>query len=144
MIRLAFESVGMQDTGSEVERLAVSIEASLRKQGGETVAVETVQDQVEESLMVAGHYEAAKRFILYRNERARARTAREQLLQHYENRPELDDVLKEIHQEFCEEEYGIQQLTAKFRTFSKDGHGDDLALGSLIKSAAELTTQWQG
>ena len=40
VIRLAFESVGMSDTASEVNRLAVSIEASLRAHGGETVAVE--------------------------------------------------------------------------------------------------------
>ena len=99
VIRLAFESVGMSDTEGEVARLAVSIESSLRAHGSEVVAVESIQDQVEESLMVAGHYEAAKRFILYRNERARARTAREQLLQHFENRPALDDVLKEIQQE---------------------------------------------
>lgn len=141
VIRLAFESVGMEETASEVERLAVSIEASLRRHGAEVVAVEQIQDQVEESLMVAGHYEAAKRFILYRNERTRARTAREHLMQHFEAKSALDSVLKEIQQEFTEEEYSIQQLTAKFRTFCKDGHGDDAALGCLIKSAAELTTR---
>ena len=59
VIRLAFESVGMSDTEGEVARLAVSIESSLRAHGGEVVAVESIQDQVEESLMVAGHYEAA-------------------------------------------------------------------------------------
>ena len=141
VIRLAFESVGMSDTASEVNRLAVSIEASLRAHGGDTVAVETIQDQVEESLMVAGHYEAAKRFILYRNERTRARAAREQLLQHFEDRAAVDVVLKEIQQEFAEEEYGLQQLTAKFRSFGKAGQSEETALNSLIKSAAELTTR---
>ena len=96
VIRLAFESVGMSDTEGEVARLAVSIESSLRAHQGETVAVESIQDQVEESLMVAGHYEAAKRFILYRNERARARASREHLLQHFADRPALDAVLKEL------------------------------------------------
>lgn len=141
VIRLAFESVGMSDTSSEVNRLAVSIEASLRAHGGDTVAVETIQDQVEESLMVAGHYEAAKRFILYRNERTRARAAREQLLLHFEDRAAVDTVLKEIQQEFAEEEYGLQQLTAKFRSFGKAGQSEENALNSLIKSAAELTTR---
>ena len=83
VIRLAFGSVGMTDTEGEVSRLAVSIEARLRSHGGAVVAVEYIQDLVEESLMVAGHYEAAKRFILYRNERSRARAVREQLLQHF-------------------------------------------------------------
>ncbi len=141
VIRLAFESVGMPDTEGEVSRLAVSIESRLRAHGSETVAVENIQDLVEESLMVAGHYEAAKRFILYRNERSRARAAREQLLQHFENRPAPDAVLKEIQQEFPEEEYALPQLTAKFRTFRREGTGDDAALGALIKSAAELTTR---
>ena len=141
VIRLAFESVGMSDTEGEVARLAVSIESSLRAHQGETVAVESIQDQVEESLMVAGHYEAAKRFILYRNERARARASREHLLQHFADRPALDAVLKEVQQEFPEEEYNLHQLTAKFRTFNKDGENDDAALACLIKSAAELTTR---
>lgn len=141
VIRLAFGSVGMTDTEGEVSRLAVSIEARLRAHGGAVVAVEYIQDLVEESLMVAGHYEAAKRFILYRNERSRARAVREQLLQHFENRPALDTVLKEVQQEFPEEEYDLHQLTAKFRTFSREGAGDDTALGGLIKSAAELTTR---
>ena len=131
----------MTDTEGEVSRLAVSIEARLRSHGGAVVAVEYIQDLVEESLMVAGHYEAAKRFILYRNERSRARAVREQLLQHFENRPALDTVLKEVQQEFPEDEYDLHQLTAKFRTFSREGAGDDTALGGLIKSAAELTTR---
>ncbi len=141
VIRLAFESVGMSDTEGEVSRLAMSIESSLRSHGGETVAVESIQDQVEESLMVAGHYEAAKRFILYRNERSRARVAREQLQQHFSDKPALNAELKAIQQEFPEEEYGLAQLTAKFRTFSKDGQNEDTALSCLIKAAAELTTR---
>ena len=141
VIRLAFGSVGMTDTEGEVSRLAVSIEARLRSHGGNVVAVEHIQDLVEESLMVAGHYEAAKRFILYRNERSRARAAREQLLQYFENRPALDAVLKAVQQEYPEEEYDLNRLTAKFRTFSREGAGDDAALGGLIKSAAELTTR---
>ena len=121
VIRLAFESVGMSDTAGEVSLLAMSIEAGLRAHGGEVVAVESIQDQVEESLMVAGHYEAAKRFILYRNERSRARAAREQLLQHFTDKPAMDAVLKEVQQEFPEEEYHLSQLTAKFRTFGQTG-----------------------
>ncbi len=141
VIRLAFESVGMSDTAGEVSRLAMSIEAGLRAHGGEVVAVESIQDQVEESLMVAGHYEAAKRFILYRNERSRARAAREQLLQHFTDKPAMDAVLKEVQQEFPEEEYHLSQLTAKFRTFGQTAKNDATALASLIKAAAELTTR---
>src|ERR1700722_20263434 len=45
-------------------------------QGGE-LEVEGIQDAVEEQLMVAGHVEAARRYILYREERRQARALRE-------------------------------------------------------------------
>ncbi|MBQ4614609.1 MAG: ribonucleoside-diphosphate reductase subunit alpha [Akkermansia sp.] len=141
VIQLAFESVGMNDTAAEAARLAMNIEARLRAHGNEVIAVESIQDQVEESLMVAGHYEAAKNFILYRNERSRARQAREQLLVNFTRKAELDAVLKEIQTDFPGEEYGLHALTGKYRTFGKSGQGEEAALGALIKAAAELTTR---
>ena len=141
VIQLAFESVGMSDTAAEASRLAMSIEARLRAHGSDVVAVESIQDQVEESLMVAGHYEAAKNFILYRNERTRARQAREQVLAYFDKMPELDSVLKEIQAEFTAEEYALPALTGKFRTFCKSGQSAEAALAALIKAAAELTTR---
>ena len=80
VIQLAFESVGMNDAGAEVTRMSADIEDKLLARGEELVPVESIQDLVEAELMLAGHYEAAKSFILYRNERSRARAAREQLL----------------------------------------------------------------
>ncbi|MBR1981553.1 MAG: ribonucleoside-diphosphate reductase subunit alpha [Akkermansia sp.] len=141
VIRLAFESVGMTGKGDEIRRLTLGIEAGLQKQGEETVAVESIQDQVEESLMVAGHYEAARSFILYRNGRSRARAAREQVLEHFADRQGVEQVLKEIQADFPDEEYALPQLSAKFRSFCKSGQGDEAALGALIKAAAELTTR---
>ena len=141
VIGLAFESVGRGDAAAEAARLAAGIEQQLLAQGEELVAVESIQDLVEASLMVAGHYEAAKSFILYRNERSRARAAREQLLSHFTRREELEGTLKELQKEFPEEEYALPQLTARFRSFSKAGQSDEAALASLIKAAAELTTR---
>ena len=141
VIRLAFESVGMQDAAAETTRLAADIEGTLLGNGEEVVAVESIQDQVEAALMVTGYYEAAKNFILYRNERSRARAAREQLLGHFADRAALESVLKELQQEFPEEEYALPQLTARFRSFSKSGQSDEAGLGCLIKAAAELTTR---
>ena len=141
VIRLAFESVGRSDAAAEAVRLAAGIETQLQAQGEEQVAVESIQDLVEASLMVAGHYEAAKSFILYRNERSRARAAREQLLSHFQNRESLESTLKELQKEYPEEEYALPQLTARFRSFSKTGQSDETALTSLIKAAAELTTR---
>ncbi len=139
VIRLAFESVGMQET--EVKQLTADTEGNLLSRGEEIIAVESIQDQVEASLMVAGHYEAAKSFILYRNARSRARAAREQLLGYFTQREALENTLKELQKEFTEDEYALPQLTARFRSFSKNGQSDEAGLSSLIKAAAELTTR---
>ena len=139
VIRLAFESVGMQDT--EVKQLTADTEGNLLSRGEEIIAVESIQDQVEAALMVAGHYEAAKSFILYRNARSRARAAREQLLGYFTQREALENTLKELQKEFTEDEYALPQLTARFRSFSKNGQSDEAGLSNLIKAAAELTTR---
>ncbi len=44
---------------------------------GEELEVERIQDAAEEQLMAEGHLEVARRYILYREERRRARAARE-------------------------------------------------------------------
>ncbi|MBQ8376234.1 MAG: ribonucleoside-diphosphate reductase subunit alpha [Akkermansia sp.] len=141
VIQLAFESVGMNDAGTEVSRMTADIEDKLLARGEELVPVESIQDLVEAELMLAGHYEAAKSFILYRNERSRARAAREQLLAQFEQRGELEQALRDIQREYPEEEYALPQLTARFRSFSKAGQSHEAALSSLIKAAAELTTR---
>ncbi len=141
VIQLAFDSVGKNEARTEVTRLTADIEEKLLTRNDEVVAVESIQDQVEAELMVAGHYEAAKSFILYRNERSRARAAREQLLSYFQSRESLESTLKELQKEYPEEEYALPQLTARFRSFSKAGQSDETALTSLIKAAAELTTR---
>ncbi|HUW98050.1 MAG TPA: ribonucleoside-diphosphate reductase subunit alpha [Acidiferrobacter sp.] len=44
-----------------------------RQPGGGTVHIEDIQDQVELALMRNGHHEAARRYVLYREQRAQAR-----------------------------------------------------------------------
>ena len=141
VIQLAFDSIEARDTADETRRLAAEIEGLLLSRGEDIAAVESIQDLVEAALMVAGHYEAAKSFILYRNGRSRARAAREQLLVPFSERAALEATLKEIQQEFPGEEYALPQLTARFRSFSKAGQSDEVGLTSLIKAAAELTTR---
>ncbi len=60
-----------------VEDLTTQVVAALtrRMPGGGTVHIEDIQDQVELALMRAGHHEVARRYVLYRDERARARAA---------------------------------------------------------------------
>ena len=141
VISLAFASVGKGQNADEVQHLATGIEAQLHSLGEEQIAVEHIQDIVEASLMLAGHYEAAKNFILYRNERSRARTAREQLLASLAPDEALEASLRALQREFPGEEYALPQLTARFRSYSKEGQNHDAALASLTKAAAELTTR---
>jgi ribonucleoside-diphosphate reductase alpha chain len=54
---------------------------------GEELEVEGIQDAVEEQLMRAGHLAIARRYILYRDERRRARFLRETLSQTAESPP---------------------------------------------------------
>ena len=46
-----------------------------RVPGGGTVHIEDIQDQVELALMRNGHHEAARRYVLYREQRAQARAS---------------------------------------------------------------------
>ncbi|MFI4862088.1 MAG: ribonucleoside-diphosphate reductase subunit alpha [Phycisphaerales bacterium JB063] len=57
---------------------AVIDAASSRDQTGAVLEVEGVQDLVEENLMRGGEFSVAKRFIVYREERSRARRLRQE------------------------------------------------------------------
>ncbi|MDX1251498.1 MAG: ribonucleoside-diphosphate reductase subunit alpha [Gammaproteobacteria bacterium] len=63
-----------------VEMLTRQIVDSLtrRMPGGGTIHIEDIQDQVELALMRGGEHKAARAYVLYREERARERAAREQ------------------------------------------------------------------
>ncbi len=146
VIRLAFESVNQSGAVEEVCRLAREVEERLPQEAA-AVPVEQVQDLVEEVLMVNGHYEAARSFILYRNGRRRLRAARTELLTYFANCPELDAELKSIQQEFGEDDYPLSRLSAKFRSFCTGEAAAAHAPALLTRAAAELTSrdapQWE-
>jgi ribonucleotide reductase alpha subunit len=56
---------------------AIAARVLSRAVRGEELEVEKIQDAVEEELMLSGRTEAARRYILYREERRRARALRE-------------------------------------------------------------------
>jgi ribonucleotide reductase alpha subunit len=70
------------DAQSNVKHCADTVATRIlsRAVKGEELEVEKIQDAVEEQLMLAGHVEAARRYILYREERRQARAIREQRL----------------------------------------------------------------
>src|SRR5258705_7962268 len=73
----AAASAGMRD---KVHALTQSVVQSLmrRHPAGGTFHIEDVQDQVELAMMRAGEHQAARSYVLYREERARERAKRAQ------------------------------------------------------------------
>ncbi|MBQ2380199.1 MAG: ribonucleoside-diphosphate reductase subunit alpha [Akkermansia sp.] len=138
VIGLAFQSVGQ--SCQEVAELAQKVEHRL-PQADAAVPVEHIQDLVEEALMVGGHYEAARSFILYRNERRRMRDARRALLAYFNGCPALNSVLKELQQEFDRDTYPLIQLTTRFLNLYHTGMPRDKALALLTRAAGELTSR---
>lgn len=140
----AFASVGTVLDDEEADRLIARIEramASAEQGEGGSVSVEDVQDLVERALMEANHYEELKSYILYREDRARKRAARERLCAQLPSVPALPGVLASVQKEFPGEEYELAHLSAKFQSFAKPDAADGQLLAMLVKAAVELTTQ---
>ena len=140
----AFSSVGTHLADDEADRLVAGIERAMSEaaaQNGGAVAVEDVQDLVERALMEANHYQELKSYILYREDRARKRAARERLCAQLPGIAALPGVLAAVQKEFAGEEYELAHLHHKFQSFAKPDATDDQKLAMLIKAAVELTTQ---
>lgn len=76
----AAQSVGGHDR-ELAELIADRVVLRLEKSGVEEPTVELVQDMIEKELIEAGHAKTAKAFILYRNERTKARLRKTKLMQ---------------------------------------------------------------
>lgn len=138
----AFASVGGVLADDEAARLVAHIEQAMEGSAHDgRIAVEDVQDLVERALMEANYYEELKSYILYRENRARKRTARERLCLQMPGISRLEDVLAAVQQEFPEEEYELAHLHAKYQSFAKPDADDDQKIAMLVKAAVELTTQ---
>ncbi|HVH13033.1 MAG TPA: ribonucleoside-diphosphate reductase subunit alpha, partial [Longimicrobium sp.] len=60
-----------------VERVTDGVEGALASVGGDgRIGIESIQDEVERQLMAGGHFSVARRFIVYREARARGRAER--------------------------------------------------------------------
>ena len=142
-VSLAFQSVGNLLSDEEADRLLKNVEQKIDNRVTEepSVSVEEIQDFVEQALMEANHYKALKSYILYREERARKRKARNKLADKIPSFDRLALVLADIQKEFTQEEYDLEHLYAKFQAFGKPELDDQEKLSMLIKAAVELTTQ---
>ncbi|EGB93814.1 ribonucleoside-diphosphate reductase, alpha subunit [Clostridium sp. D5] len=82
-----------------------------------------------------------KSYILYRERRARRRYSRQRIADEFQAVPGLVGVLTSIQKDFSQEEYELEQLSARFQAFLSPGLTDMEKLAVLVKACAELTTQ---
>lgn len=143
VIRRAFASVGQVLGEDELQSITSVVEEKAMDslEHGMTMQVEMIQDQVEITLIERNYYEAAKSFILYRNERGKERLSRQNLMKYFEGQSRLEEVIKSIQKDYRDDSYAIGLLSAKFLAFYKPGMKTTEALKMLIQASVELTTQ---
>ena len=84
-IEKAFNATYKPGRGEEADRLAGEVCAILEVEGERQPDVEHIQDLVERVLMDNGYVQTAKAYILYREERSRAREMSTRLMKTYED-----------------------------------------------------------
>ncbi|MDE6293804.1 MAG: ribonucleoside triphosphate reductase, partial [Clostridiales bacterium] len=84
-IRKAFEAVGKQYNDDVIDLIALRVTADFAgKVKNERVAVEDIQDSVEQVLIQAGYADVAKAYILYRKQREKIRNMKSTILDYKE------------------------------------------------------------
>lgn len=74
---------GLSAASARIREIVATLTAQVvqaltrRLPGGGTIHIEDIQDYVELALMRAGHHEVARRYVLYREERARERATKQ-------------------------------------------------------------------
>lgn len=143
VISYAFKSAETLISDAQLTNIVQSVVLKLEniETNGNGIRVEDVQDQVEKTLIEQNYYNEVKKFILYRDERAKKRQIREKIANKIPDCSLLVDILLEVEKEFLEDEYNLLSLKSKFLSFIKDGMTSREKLSSLTKAALELTTQ---
>ncbi|BAE81009.1 ribonucleoside-diphosphate reductase alpha chain [Chlamydia felis Fe/C-56] len=127
---LKITDVLLQEILSEINNLTNKIvEETLAKCSREqTIDIEAIQDIVETQLMIAGHYDVAKNYILYREARSRIREHKQEIAVQEEIVEEVYDVVKSDGTTY---QINKAQLTEKFvwacRRFPKTTNPHTLA-----------------
>ena len=135
-MRKAFESGGDQVTEDELNKILNRVEELISD--AEKPQVEDIQDYVEQALMESGHFQVAKRYILYRERRAQLRVSRLHLTESL-HIPQIESCLAEIQRDFPEKGYDLSRLDAKYESFKKESMTPEDEMNALIKAAVELT-----
>ncbi len=98
-INKAFQATYKPNHEEVARELAREVVSVLEVEGGEAPDVEHVQDIVEKVLMDNGYVQTAKAYILYRNERSRAREMNTRLMKVYEDITFSDAVDSDVKRE---------------------------------------------
>lgn len=100
------------------------------------VGVESIQDNVEETLMKYQYFKEAKSFILYRQKRSEQRKTIQELA-HLVQDEALVDIFWIIKKDYPEDVYDLHALMLKFTSFLKEDMNGEQRLSMLIKACVE-------
>lgn len=136
----SFASTGREMNDEKFQELLASVEEKLKNE--KLKSVEVIQDLVETSLMEAGFFEEAKRYILFRQKRTEKRLARKELCMLFEGtvaeNAALEETFKGIQKTYSDDIYSLAILKAKFISFSKENMIRSDQLVALTRAASEL------
>jgi ribonucleoside-diphosphate reductase alpha chain len=138
-IQSAFVAKDVKCADKTLNILVKEIETRLKEEKHEQVEVERIQDLVEETLMSHKYYDVAKCYILYRSSQTQKRENRRLICSDLDFN-NLNDVLREVQNNFTSSKYGLGLLYSKYLAFTKPQMTKDDKLKSLLKASVELTT----
>ena len=132
-IKKSFISTGKTIKDEEIAAMVAEVEQIIIDNPDQRT-VEEIQNQVEKHLMMHGHYDEAKNFILFRYQRNEQRKAINDIARMADD-TELTTVLQDVARV-----YSMVTLQEKFANLCKPGMSHKEAIDTLIKAAVELTT----
>lgn len=136
-IKKSFISTGKPIKDEEIAAMVAEVEQIIIDNPDQRT-VEEIQNQVEKHLMMHGHYDEAKNFILFRYQRNEQRKAINDIARMADD-TELTTVLQDVAREYRERVYSMVTLQEKFANLCKPGMSHKEAIDTLIKAAVELT-----
>lgn len=138
-IQKSFASVGTEIKVVLIDEMVDAVELFIEAHS-DMRNVESIQDQVEKTLMQNGFYDEAKSYILFRFQRTERRNAINSIVADAEDE-DLKPILKKISSDYTSVEYSLLLLSDKFKSFCKDDMKQADKLSALVKAAVEMTTQ---
>lgn len=149
-ISKAFSSTGKVVETAVFDKLLASVEDKLISE--KVKSVEVIQDLVEKTLMEAGFFDEAKRYILFRQKRSEKRAMRNELAAFFvfgkaEQNERLEKLFAEIQDSFDEPAYSLDVLKSKYASFAKEHMSLSEKFVALTRAASELispeTPRWE-